>query len=314
MKQTILGIQLSQWTKCFLSFFLIAGCTGALSGQSPSQSRGYATTGILEPVMLPDTVPVDYHSAWGMVCDAQLNAFDKPIAFRAPFSYQGKGYYYPTAYYGGLREFCPYAKLGDMLITEGRFHEFDAYYELMCTRITLPNRTFEGVVTEIPMPQFTYPEVTATIVCVKDDSGFEIAIKDDEGNFIGSENGEVMIAGNSYPLQTRVRVEGDIVQDYQLKYPIIFYSTVAKSCHTTDSQTVVPSSNDINVYVQGTTISIKAEKLIKSVYIYDMAGRMLFATSQTQGREFCIDLKTKGHVLVTVLFADNTQASKNIIL
>lgn len=314
MKQTILGIQLSQWTKCFLSFFLIAGCTGALSGQSPSQSRGYATTGILEPVMLPDTVPVDYHSAWGMVCDAQLNAFDKPIAFRAPFSYQGKGYYYPTAYYGGLREFCPYAKLGDMLITEGRFHEFDAYYELMCTRITLPNRTFEGVVTEIPMPQFTYPEVTATIVCVKDDSGFEIAIKDDEGNFIGSENGEVMIAGNSYPLQTRVRVEGDIVQDYQLKYPIIFYSTVAKSCHTTDNQTVVPSSNDINVYVQGTTISIKAEKLIKSVYIYDMAGRMLFATSQTQGREFCIDLKTKGHVLVTVLFADNTQASKNIIL
>lgn len=314
MKQTILGIQLSQWTKCFLSFFLIAGCTGALSGQSPSQSRGYATTGILEPVMLPDTVPVDYHSAWGMVCDAQLNAFDKPIAFRAPFSYQGKGYYYPTAYYGGLREFCPYAKLVDMLITEGRFHEFDAYYELMCTRITLPNRTFEGVVTEIPMPQFTYPEVTATIVCVKDDSGFEIAIKDDEGNFIGSENGEVMIAGNSYPLQTRVRVEGDIVQDYQLKYPIIFYSTVAKSCHTTDSQTVVPSSNDINVYVQGTTISIKAEKLIKSVYIYDMAGRMLFATSQTQGREFCIDLKTKGHVLVTVLFADNTQASKNIIL
>ncbi|ATS01643.1 T9SS type A sorting domain-containing protein [Porphyromonas gingivalis] len=314
MKQTILGIQLSQWTKCFLSFFLIAGCTGALSGQSPSQSRGYATTGILEPVMLPDTVPVDYHSAWGMVCDAQLNAFDKPIAFRAPFSYQGKGYYYPTAYYGGLREFCPYAKLGDMLITEGRFHEFDAYYELMCTRITLPNRTFEGVVTEIPMPQFTYPEVTATIVCVKDDSGFEIAIKDDEGNFIGSENGEVMIAGNSYPLQTRVRVEGDIVQDYQLKYPIIFYSTVAKSCHTTDSQTVVPSSDDINVYVQGTTIGIKAEKQIKSVYIYDMAGRMLFATSQTQGREFCIDLKTKGHVLVTVLFADNTQASKNIIL
>lgn len=314
MKQTILGIQLSQWTKCFLSFFLIAGCTGALSGQSPSQSRGYATTGILEPVMLPDTVPVDYHSAWGMVCDAQLNAFDKPIAFRAPFSYQGKGYYYPTAYYGGLREFCPYAKLGDMLITEGRFHEFDAYYELMCTRITLPNRTFEGVVTEIPMPQFTYPEVTATIVCVKDDSGFEIAIKDDEGNFIGSENGEVMIAGNSYPLQTRVRVEGDIVQDYQLKYPIIFYSTVAKSCHTTDSQTVVPSSDDINVYVQGTTISIKAEKLIKSVYIYDMAGRMLFATSQTQGREFCIALKTKGHVLVTVLFADNTQTSKNIIL
>ena len=314
MKQTILGIQLSQWTKCFLSFFLIAGCTGALSGQSPSQSRGYATTGILEPVMLPDTVPVDYHSAWGMVCDAQLNAFDKPIAFRAPFSYQGKGYYYPTAYYGGLREFCPYAKLGDMLITEGRFHEFDAYYELMCTRITLPNRTFEGVVTEIPMPQFTYPEVTATIVCVKDDSGFEIAIKDDEGNFIGSENGEVMIAGNSYPLQTRVRVEGDIVQDYQLKYPIIFYSTVAKSCHTTDSQTVVPSSNDINVYVQGTTISIKAEKQIKSVYIYDMAGRMLFATSQTQGREFCIDLKTKDHVLVTVLFADNTQTSKNIIL
>lgn len=314
MKQTILGIQLSQWTKCFLSFFLIAGCTGALSGQSPSQSRGYATTGILEPVMLPDTVPVDYHSAWGMVCDAQLNAFDKPIAFRAPFSYQGKGYYYPTAYYGGLREFCPYAKLGDMLITEGRFHEFDAYYELMCTRITLPNRTFEGVVTEIPMPQFTYPEVTATIVCVKDDSGFEIAIKDDEGNFIGSENGEVMIAGNSYPLQTRVRVEGDIVQDYQLKYPIIFYSTVAKSCHTTDSQTVVPSSNDINVYVQGTTIGIKAEKPIKSVYIYDMAGRMLFATSQTQGREFCIDLKTKGHVLVTVLFADNTQTSKNIIL
>ncbi|PDP77941.1 T9SS type A sorting domain-containing protein [Porphyromonas gingivalis] len=314
MKQTILGIQLSQWTKCFLSFFLIAGCTGALSGQSPSQSRGYATTGILEPVMLPDTVPVDYHSAWGMVCDAQLNAFDKPIAFRAPFSYQGKGYYYPTAYYGGLREFCPYAKLGDMLITEGRFHEFDAYYELMCTRITLPNRTFEGVVTEIPMPQFTYPEVTATIVCVKDDSGFEIAIKDDEGNFIGSENGEVMIAGNSYPLQTRVRVEGDIVQDYQLKYPIIFYSTVAKSCHTTDSQTVVPSSNDINVYVQGTTIGIKAEKQIKSVYIYDMAGRMLFATSQTQGREFCIDLKTKGHILVTVLFADNTQTSKNIIL
>lgn len=314
MKQTILGIQLSQWTKCFLSFFLIAGCTGALSGQSPSQSRGYATTGILEPVMLPDTVPVDYHSAWGMVCDAQLNAFDKPIAFRAPFSYQGKGYYYPTAYYGGLREFCPYAKLGDMLITEGRFHEFDAYYELMCTRITLPNRTFEGVVTEIPMPQFTYPEVTATIVCVKDDSGFEIAIKDDEGNFIGSENGEVMIAGNSYPLQTRVRVEGDIVQDYQLKYPIIFYSTVAKSCHTTDSQTVVPSSNDINIYVQGTTIGIKAEKQIKSVYIYDMAGRMLFATSQTQGREFCIDLKTKGHVLVTVLFADNTQTSKNIIL
>lgn len=314
MKQTILGIQLSQWTKCFLSFFLIAGCTGALSGQSPSQSRGYATTGILEPVMLPDTVPVDYHSAWGMVCDAQLNAFDKPIAFRAPFSYQGKGYYYPTAYYGGLREFCPYAKLGDMLITEGRFHEFDAYYELMCTRITLPNRTFEGVVTEIPMPQFTYPEVTATIVCVKDDSGFEIAIKDDEGNFIGSENGEVMIAGNSYPLQTRVRVEGDIVQDYQLKYPIIFYSTVAKSCHTTDSQTVVPSSNDINIYVQGTTIGIKAEKPIKSVYIYDMAGRMLFATSQTQGREFCIDLKTKGHVLVTVLFADNTQTSKNIIL
>ena len=314
MKQTILGIQLSQWTKCFLSFFLIAGCTGALSGQSPSQSRGYATTGILEPVMLPDTVPVDYHSAWGMVCDAQLNAFDKPIAFRAPFSYQGKGYYYPTAYYGGLREFCPYAKLGDMLITEGRFHEFDAYYELMCTRITLPNRTFEGVVTEIPMPQFTYPEVTATIVCVKDDSGFEIAIKDDEGNFISSENGEVMIAGNSYPLQTRVRVEGDIVQDYQLKYPIIFYSTVAKSCHTTDSQTVVPSSNDINVYVQGTTIGIKAEKPIKSVYIYDMAGRMLFATSQTQGREFCIDLKTKGHVLVTVLFADNTQTSKNIIL
>lgn len=314
MKQTILGIQLSQWTKCFLSFFLIAGCTGALSGQSPSQSRGYTTTGILEPVMLPDTVPVDYHSAWGMVCDAQLNAFDKPIAFRAPFSYQGKGYYYPTAYYGGLREFCPYAKLGDMLITEGRFHEFDAYYELMCTRITLPNRTFEGVVTEIPMPQFTYPEVTATIVCVKDDSGFEIAIKDDEGNFIGSENGEVMIAGNSYPLQTRVRVEGDIVQDYQLKYPIIFYSTVAKSCHTTDSQTVVPSSNDINVYVQGTTIGIKAEKPIKSVYIYDMAGRMLFATSQTQGREFCIALKTKGHVLVTVLFADNTQTSKNIIL
>ncbi|WP_249158461.1 T9SS type A sorting domain-containing protein [Porphyromonas gingivalis] len=314
MKQTILGIQLSQWTKCFLSFFLIAGCTGALSGQSPSQSRGYATTGILEPVMLPDTVPVDYHSAWGMVCDAQLNAFDKPIAFRAPFSYQGKGYYYPTAYYGGLREFCPYAKLGDMLITEGRFHEFDAYYELMCTRITLPNRTFEGVVTEIPMPQFTYPEVTATIVCVKDDSGFEIAIKDDEGNFIGSENGEVMIAGNSYPLQTRVRVEGDIVQDYQLKYPIIFYSTVAKSCHTTDSQTVVPSSNDINIYVQGTTIGIKAEKPIKSVYIYDMAGRMLFATSQTQGREFCIALKTKGHVLVTVLFADNTQTSKNIIL
>lgn len=314
MKQTILGIQLSQWTKCFLSFFLIAGCTGALSGQSPSQSRGYATTGILEPVMLPDTVPVDYHSAWGMVCDAQLNAFDKPIAFRAPFSYQGKGYYYPTAYYGGLREFCPYAKLGDMLITEGRFHEFDAYYELMCTRITLPNRTFEGVVTEIPMPQFTYPEVTATIVCVKDDSGFEIAIKDDEGNFIGSENGEVMIAGNSYPLQTRVRVEGDIVQDYQLKYPIIFYSTVAKSCHTTDSQTVVPSSDDINVYVQGTTIGIKAEKQIKSVYIYDMAGRMLFATSQTQGREFCIDLMTKGHVLVTVLFADNTQTSKNIIL
>lgn len=314
MKQTILGIQLSQWTKCFLSFFLIAGCTGALSGQSPSQSRGYATTGILEPVMLPDTVPVDYHSAWGMVCDAQLNAFDKPIAFRAPFSYQGKGYYYPTAYYGGLREFCPYAKLGDMLITEGRFHEFDAYYELMCTRITLPNRTFEGVVTEIPMPQFTYPEVTATIVCVKDDSGFEIAIKDDEGNFIGSENGEVMIAGNSYPLQTRVRVEGDIVQDYQLKYPIIFYSTVAKSCHTTDSQTVVPSSDDINVYVQGTTIGIKAEKQIKSVYIYDMAGRMLFATSQTQGREFCIALKTKGHVLVTVLFADNTQTSKNIIL
>ncbi|WP_234199698.1 T9SS type A sorting domain-containing protein [Porphyromonas gingivalis] len=314
MKQTILGIQLSQWTKCFLSFFLIAGCTGALSGQSPSQSRGYATTGILEPVMLPDTVPVDYHSAWGMVCDAQLNAFDKPIAFRAPFSYQGKGYYYPTAYYGGLREFCPYAKLGDMLITEGRFHEFDAYYELMCTRITLPNRTFEGVVTEIPMPQFTYPEVTVTIVCVKDDSGFEIAIKDDEGNFIGSENGEVMIAGNSYPLQTRVRVEGDIVQDYQLKYPIIFYSTVAKSCHTTDSQTVVPSSNDINVYVQGTTIGIKADKQIKSVYIYDMAGRMLFATSQTQGREFCIALKTKGHVLVTVLFADNTQTSKNIIL
>ena len=314
MKQTILGIQLSQWTKCFLSFFLIAGCTGALSGQSPSQSRGYATTGILEPVMVPDTVPVDYHSAWGMVCDAQLNAFDKPIAFRAPFSYQGKGYYYPTAYYGGLREFCPYAKLGDMLITEGRFHEFDAYYELMCTRITLPNRTFEGVVTEIPMPQFTYPEVTATIVCVKDDSGFEIAIKDDEGNFIGSENGEVMIAGNSYPLQTRVRVEGDIVQDYQLKYPIIFYSTVAKSCHTTDSQTVVPSSNDINIYVQGTTIGIKAEKQIKSVYIYDMAGRMLFATSQTQGREFCIDLKTKGHILVTVLFADNTQTSKNIIL
>lgn len=314
MKQTILGIQLSQWTKCFLSFFLIAGCTGALSGQSPSQSRGYATTGILEPVMLPDTVPVDYHSAWGMVCDAQLNAFDKPIAFRAPFSYQGKGYYYPTAYYGGLREFCPYAKLGDMLITEGRFHEFDAYYELMCTRITLPNRTFEGVVTEIPMPQFTYPEVTATIVCVKDDSGFEIAIKDDEGNFISSENGEVMIAGNSYPLQTRVRVEGDIVQDYQLKYPIIFYSTVAKSCHTTDSQTVVPSSDDINVYVQGTTIGIKAEKQIKSVYIYDMAGRMLFATSQTQGREFCIDLMTKGHVLVTVLFADNTQTSKNIIL
>lgn len=314
MKQTILGIQLSQWTKCFLSFFLIAGCTGALSGQSPSQSRGYATTGILEPVMLPDTVPVDYHSAWGMVCDAQLNAFDKPIAFRAPFSYQGKGYYYPTAYYGGLREFCPYAKLGDKLITEGRFHEFDAYYELMCTRITLPNRTFEGVVTEIPMPQFTYPEVTATIVCVKDDSGFEIAIKDDEGNFISSENGEVMIAGNSYPLQTRVRVEGDIVQDYQLKYPIIFYSTVAKSCHTTDSQTVVPSSDDINVYVQGTTIGIKAEKPIKSVYIYDMAGRMLFATSQTQGREFCIDLKTKGHVLVTVLFVDNTQTSKNIIL
>ncbi|MCE8177922.1 T9SS type A sorting domain-containing protein [Porphyromonas gingivalis] len=264
--------------------------------------------------MLPDTVPVDYHSAWGMVCDAQLNAFDKPIAFRAPFSYQGKGYYYPTAYYGGLREFCPYAKLGDMLITEGRFHEFDAYYELMCTRITLPNRTFEGVVTEIPMPQFTYPEVTVTIVCVKDDSGFEIAIKDDEGNFIGSENGEVMIAGNSYPLQTRVRVEGDIVQDYQLKYPIIFYSTVAKSCHTTDSQTVVPSSNDINVYVQGTTIGIKADKQIKSVYIYDMAGRMLFATSQTQGREFCIALKTKGHVLVTVLFADNTQTSKNIIL
>ncbi|MCE8187972.1 T9SS type A sorting domain-containing protein [Porphyromonas gingivalis] len=264
--------------------------------------------------MLPDTVPVDYHSAWGMVCDAQLNAFDKPIAFRAPFSYQGKGYYYPTAYYGGLREFCPYAKLGDMLITEGRFHEFDAYYELMCTRITLPNRTFEGVVTEIPMPQFTYPEVTATIVCVKDDSGFEIAIKDDEGNFISSENGEVMIAGNSYPLQTRVRVEGDIVQDYQLKYPIIFYSTVAKSCHTTDSQTVVPSSDDINVYVQGTAISIKAEKQIKSVYIYDMAGRMLFATSQTQGREFCIDLMTKGHVLVTVLFADNTQTSKNIIL
>ena len=314
MKQTILGIQLSQWTKCFLSFFLIAGCTGALSGQSPSQSRGYATTGILEPVMLPDTVPVDYHSVWGMVCDAQLNAFDKPIAFRAPFSYQGKGYYYPTAYYGGVREFCPYAKLGDMLITEGRFHEFDAYYELMCTRITLPNRTFEGVVTEIPIPQFTYPEVTATIVCVKDDSGFEIAIKDDEGNFISSENGEVMIAGNSYPLQTRVRVEGDIVQDYQLKYPIIFYSTVAKSCHTTDSQTVVPSSNDINVYVQGTTIGIKAEKPIKSVYIYDMAGRMLFATSQTQGREFCIALKTKGHVLVTVLFADNTQTSKNIIL
>lgn len=314
MKQTILGIQLSQWTKCFLSFFLIAGCTGALSGQSPSQSRGYATTGILEPVMLPDTVPVDYHSAWGMVCDAQLNAFDKPIAFRAPFSYQGKGYYYPTAYYGGVREFCPYAKLGDMLITEGRFHEFDAYYELMCTRITLPNRTFEGVVTEIPMPQFTYPEVTATIVCVKDDSGFEIAIKDDEGNFIGSENGEVMIAGNSYPLQTRVRVEGDIVQDYQLKYPIIFYSTVAKSCHTTDSQTVIPSSNDINVYIQGTAIGIKAEKQIKSVYIYDMVGRMLFATSQTQGREFCIDLKTKGHILVTVLFADNTQTSKNIIL
>lgn len=286
MKQTILGIQLSQWTKCFLSFFLIAGCTGALSGQSPSQSRGYATTGILEPVMLPDTVPVDYHSAWGMVCDAQLNAFDKPIAFRAPFSYQGKGYYYPTAYYGGLREFCPYAKLGDMLITEGRFHEFDAYYELMCTRITLPNRTFEGVVTEIPMPQFTYPEVTATIVCVKDDSGFEIAIKDDEGNFIGSENGEVMIAGNSYPLQTRVRVEGDIVQDYQLKYPIIFYSTVAKSCHTTDSQTVVPSSNDINVYVQGTTIGIKAEKPIKSVYIYDMAGRMLLPRVRHRAENF----------------------------
>ncbi|MCE8165385.1 T9SS C-terminal target domain-containing protein [Porphyromonas gingivalis] len=260
--------------------------------------------------MLPDTVPVDYHSVWGMVCDAQLNAFDKPIAFRPPHSI----HYYPTAYYGGLREFCPYAKLGDMLITEGRFHEFDAYYELMCTRITLPNRTFEGVVTEIPMPQFTYPEVTATIVCVKDDSGFEIAIKDDEGNFIGSENGEVMIAGNSYPLQTRVRVEGDIVQDYQLKYPIIFYSTVAKSCHTTDSQTVVPSSNDINVYIQGTAISIKAEKQIKSVYIYDMVGRMLFATSQTQGREFCIDLKTKGHILVTVLFADNTQTSKNIIL
>ncbi|KGN80685.1 lipoprotein [Porphyromonas gulae] len=264
--------------------------------------------------MLPDTVSVDYHSAWGMVCDAQLNAFDKPIAFRAPFSYQGKGYYYPTAYYGGLREFCPYAKLGDRLVTEGRFHEFDAYYELMCTRITLPNRTFEGVITEIPMPQFTYPEVTATIVCVKEDSGFEIAIKDDEGNFISSENGEVMIAGNSYPLQTHVRIEGDIVQDYQLKYPIIFYSTVAKSCHTTDSQNVIPSSNDINVYAKGTVISIKAEKQIEAVYIYDMAGRILFATSQTQGREFCIDLKTKGHVLVTVLFADNTQTSKNIIL
>ncbi|MCE8193843.1 T9SS type A sorting domain-containing protein [Porphyromonas gingivalis] len=261
--------------------------------------------------MLPDTVSSDYHSVWGMVCDAQLNAFDKPIAFRPPHSI----HYYATAHYEqGLKKFCPYAKLGDMLITEGRFHEFDAYYELMCTRITLPNRTFEGVITEIPMPQFTYPEVTATIVCVKDDSGFEIAIKDDEGNFIGSENGEVMIAGNSYPLQTRVRVEGDIVQDYQLKYPFIFYSTVAKSCHTTDSQTVVPSSNDINVYIQGTTISIKAEKPIKSVYIYDMAGRMLFATSQTQGREFCIALKTKGHVLVTVLFADNTQISKNIIL
>lgn len=309
MKQTILGIQLPQWTRIWLSFFMIAGCTVALSGQS--QSRGYTTTGILEPVMLPDTVSSDYHSVWGMVCDAQLNAFDKPIAFRPPHSI----HYYATAHYEqGLKKFCPYAKLGDMLITEGRFHEFDAYYELMCTRITLPNRTFEGVITEIPMPQFTYPEVTATIVCVKDDSSFEIAIKDDEGNFISSENGEVMIAGNSYPLQTRVRVEGDIVQDYQLKYPFIFYSTVAKSCHTTDSQTVVPSSNDINVYVQGTTISIKAEKPIKSVYIYDMAGRMLFATSQTQGREFCIDLKTKGHVLVTVLFADNTQTSKNIIL
>ena len=312
MKQTILGIQLPQWTRIWLSFFMIAGCTVALSGQS--QSRGYATTGILEPVILPDTVSVVYHSAWGMVCDAQLNAFDKPIAFRAPFSYQGKGYYYPTAYYGGLREFCPYAKLGDRLVTEGRFHEFDAYYELMCTRITLPNRTFEGVITEIPMPQFTYPEVTATIVCVKDDSGFEIAIKDDEGNFISSENGEVMIAGNSYPLQTHVRIEGDIVQDYQLNYPIFFYSTVAKSCHTTDNQTVIPSSNGTNISTQGTTISIMTEKQVKTVYIYDMAGRMLFATSQTQDREFCIDLKTKGHVLVTVLFADNTQTSKNIIL
>lgn len=312
MKQTILGIQLPQWTRIWLSFFMIAGCTVALSGQS--QSRGYATTGILEPVILPDTVSVDYHSAWGMVCDAQLNAFDKPIAFRAPFSYQGKGYYYPTAYYGGLREFCPYAKLGDRLITEGRFHEFEAYYELMCTRITLPNRTFEGVITEIPMPQFTYPEVTATIVCVKDDSGFEIAIKDDEGNFISSENGEVMIAGNSYPLQTHVRIEGDIVQDYQLNYPIFFYSTVAKSCHTTDNQTVIPSSNGTNISTQGTTISIMTEKQVKTVYIYDMAGRMLFATSQTQAREFCIDLKAKGHVLVTVLFADNTQTSKNIIL
>ncbi|WP_235290038.1 T9SS type A sorting domain-containing protein [Porphyromonas gulae] len=313
MKQTILGIQLLQWTRIWLSFLMIAGCTVALSGQS--QSRGYATTGILEPVILPDTVSVDNHSVWGMVCDAQLNAFDKPVAFRAPFSYLGIGYYFATIYYEqGLKKFCPYAKLGDMLIAEGRFHEFDAYYELMCTRITLPNRTFEGVITEIPMPQFTYPEVTATIVCVKDDSGFEIAIKDDEGNFISSENGEVMIAGNSYPLQTHVRIEGDIVQDYQLKYPIIFYSTVAKSCHTTDSQNVIPSSNDINVYAKGTVISIKAEKQIEAVYIYDMAGRMLFATSQTQGREFCIDLKTKGHVLVTVLFADNTQTSKNIIL
>lgn len=307
MKQTILGIQLPQWTRIWLSFFMIAGCTVALSGQS----RGYATTGILEPVMLPDTVLSDYHSVWGMVFDAQLNAFDKPIAFRPPHSI----HYYATAHYEqGLKKFCPYAKLGDRLITEGRFHEFEAYYELMCTRITLPNRTFEGVITEIPMPQFTYPEVTATIVCVKDDSGFEIAIKDDEGNFISSENGEVMIAGNSYPLQTHVRIEGDIVQDYQLNYPIFFYSTVAKSCHTTDNQTVIPSSNGTNISTQGTTISIMTEKQVKTVYIYDMAGRMLFATSQTQAREFCIDLKAKGHVLVTVLFADNTQTSKNIIL
>lgn len=248
-----------------------------------------------------------------MKYDGQMNPFDKPIVFRRE---DRPGDYYHTEFSSlPFLSLCPYAKLGDKLLVEGRFQETEKFYELMCSRIILPDRVLEGVVQEMPTPQMTYPYVPGNVACIKDKDGFEIALTDAEGNFIPIEGGFVTIADQSYPINTNVTVRGDIVQGYKLDKAPLFYHIHAVSTSPTELHPIVGSDTDVHISVSGTTLLARSEREIQSAYVYDVTGKILFSSSGRKiGRELHVNLKGGGSVFLFLQFVDGVSFTRSIAL